>query len=419
MTPAPTFREALRFWLKLGFISFGGPTGQIAIMHTELVEKKKWIGEERFLHALNFCMLLPGPEATQLATYCGWLLHGRRGGLVAGVLFVLPSALLLWALSWVYVAHGSLPWVAAIFHGLKAAVTAIVVAAVIRIGQRALKTRAAWVLAAVAFAAIFFAQVPFPLIIAGAAVVGWFSFARLGAGAKPLAGADTVAAPASSTSTLRVSLLLFVLWWLPPLVAGLVQGWDGVLAREGIFFSKAAMVTFGGAYAVLPYVQQQAVEHYGWLTATQMLDGLGLAETTPGPLIMVVQFVGFLGGWNAPGALTPLAMATLGAAMTTWTTFLPCFLWVFLGAPHVERLRNNVRLSGALGAVTAAVVGVILNLAVWFGWQVLFPGGWSGADAFAIGLALAAFVALQFFRVGIVTVVLASGAAGLLWSLAT
>ena len=415
---APTLREALRFWLKLGFISFGGPTGQIAIMHTELVERKKWIGEDRFLHALNYCMLLPGPEATQLATYCGWLLHGTWGGIAAGVLFVLPAAVLLWALSWIYAAHGNLPWIAAIFSGLKPAVTAIVAAAVLKIGQRALKTRWHWALAAAAFVAIFFFGVPFPAIVAGAAVLGLM----LPRGAAPASGrlaVNSMNARERGTGWRRAAKVLGVslaLWWAPVLLAALVQGRDGVLAREGVFFSKAAMVTFGGAYAVLPYVGQQAVETHHWLNATQMLDGLGLAETTPGPLIMVVQFVGFLGGWNAPGSLGPLAMATLGAAITTWTTFVPCFLWIFLGAPHIERLREVAALNRALGAVTAAVVGVVLNLAVWFAGQVFFPAGGAerGVDWFAIGVCVAAFVAQQRFQLGVVAIVGASGALGLL-----
>ncbi|HVS51920.1 MAG TPA: chromate efflux transporter [Opitutaceae bacterium] len=436
---APTFAEAFRFWLKLGFISFGGPTGQIAIMHTELVEKKKWIGEQRFLHALNYCMLLPGPEATQLATYCGWLLHRTWGGIVAGALFFLPSALLLWALSFVYVRFGAVPWIAGIFYGLKPAVTAIVAAAVIRIGQRALKNGAMWALAAAAFAAIFFGGVPFPAIVAAAAAIGfmggkfWPEFFPASAGhGAPASGTvidDAHASPGHARPSLaraaRVIAVSVALWWAPVFAAAAWQGWDGVLAREGIFFSQAAMVTFGGAYAVLPYVGQQAVAHYGWLTAPQMLDGLGLAETTPGPLIMVVQFVGFLGGWNHPGGLNPLVAATLGAAITTWTTFVPCFLWIFLGAPHIEQMRGNARLGTTLTAVTAAVVGVVLNLAVWFGLHVFFPrndaamaggAGVAKVDWFAVAVGVAAFVAMQRWKVGVITVVLVSGALGLAWS---
>jgi chromate transporter len=324
-------------------------------------------------------------------------------------LFVLPAAVLLWALSWIYAAHGNLPWIVAIFGGLKPAVTAIVAAAVIRIAQRALKTPARWAVAAGAFAAIFFLRVPFPAIVAIAAAIGFFS--AMGKGSE----ARTENAGESTRPTWTVCSVLAVLWFAPVIAAAVWQGTDGVLVREGVFFSKAAMVTFGGAYAVLPYVAQHAVEEFGWLTAAQMIDGLGLAETTPGPLIMVVQFVGFLGAWNQPGALSPLAMATLGAAMTTWTTFVPCFLWIFLGAPYLERLRANVKLGAALATVTAAVVGVVLNLAVWFGGQVFFPAG-GGVDWFAVAVAVVAFGAMQFFRVGIVTIVLASGVAGLGWS---
>ena len=430
----PTFGEAFRFWLKLGFISFGGPTGQIAIMHAELVERKKWIGEQRFLHALNYCMLLPGPEATQLATYCGWLLHRTWGGVVAGVLFVLPAIVLLWALSYVYAAFGAVPWVAAMFYGLKPAVTAIVLAAVIRIGRRALRTLRMWAIAAAAFALLFFAQVPFPLIIAGAALIGLVlsRFAdgdaltdsavnapRDRIGAPRAVIDDSALSPAhASASWARAGRVLgacLVLWWAPVLALALWQGGDAILVHEGVFFSKAAMVTFGGAYAVLPYVGQQAVEHYHWITGTQMVDGLGLAETTPGPLIMVVQFVGFLGAWQHPGNLPRLLAGTLGALITTWTTFVPCFLWILLGAPHIEQLRGNQRISRALGAVTAAVVGVVLNLAVWFALQVFFPAsaGAGAIDWFAIAVCVVAFVAMQRFEVGVVPVIFASALLGL------
>jgi chromate transporter len=419
-TPAvhPSFKEALRFWLKLGFISFGGPTGQIAIMHTELVEKKRWIGEERFLHALNYCMLLPGPEAQQLAIYCGWLLHRTWGGLAAGILFVLPSVFILWGLSFVYVAYGNLPWLAAIFAGLKPAVLAIVAAAVLRIGSKALKNAIMWSLAALAFVAIFFFHAPFPVIIITAALIGGLGGLRWekifnvvkGHGAKSAGdrGAvidDTHAAPAHTKPSLlrgvRVLAVGLVLWWLPVLLAGLATGRSGTL------------VTFGGAYAVLPYVAQQAVENFHWLTVPQMLDGLGLAETTPGPLIMVLQFVGFLGGWNHPGALSPLLAATLGAALTTWVTFVPCFIWIFLGAPYLEQLRHQTKLTCALSAVTAAVVGVVLNLAVWFGLHVILPAG-GGVDWFVAVVAVVAFVALQRFKAGLIPVVLAGAGLGLL-----
>lgn len=411
----PTFREALRFWLKLGLISFGGPSGQIAIMHTELVEKKKWIDEERFLHALNYCMLLPGPEATQLATYCGWLLHRTWGGIAAGALFVLPSALLLWLLSTIYVAYGQIVWIAAAFAGLKPAVTAIVFAAVIRIGKRALKTPVTWALAVVAFIALFFFHAPFPAVIAGAAMIGFLSRNYFShevsapAEMRPMAPVHTRPSWTRACKVLAISLML---WWLPVLAAGLWHGWHSALVQQGVFFSKAALTTFGGAYSVLPYVGQQAVETYHWLSAPQMLDGLGLAETTPGPLIMVLQFVGFLGGWHQPGALSPLLAATLGAAMTTWTTFVPSFLFIFLGAPHIEQLRGVAWLHHALSAVTAAVVGVILNLAVWFGLNVFFPTQ-GVVDWFAIGLSTAAFVALQRFKVSVLLVVLASALLGM------
>ena len=427
MSSHPTFRETFRFWLKLGFISFGGPAGQIAIMQHELVERKKWIGQERFLHALNFCMLLPGPEAQQLAVYCGWLLHRTWGGIVAGVLFVLPSAVLLWGLSYIYVAYGAVPWIAAIFYGLKPAVMAIVFAAVLRIGSKALKNGVMWGIAAVAFGLIFFLKVPFPVIVFGAAAAG-FAGGRLGWGAFISTRLDEVmpmlqtGESGSTRSTLvysaKVVAVFGGLWAAPIIAVGLWQGWSGTLAQEGLFFSKAAMVTFGGAYAVLPYVAQQAVEAHGWLSAPQMLDGLAFAETTPGPLIMVLQFVGFMGGFNHPGALSPLMAATLGAALTTWVTFVPCFLWIFLGAPYIERLRGQKLLTAALSAVTASVVGVILNLAVWFGWHVIVPSGtWAGVDWFALAVGAAAFAALHRFKVNLIAVIAASGAAGVAWRL--
>src|SRR5207302_1843701 len=420
---APSFGEAIRFWLKLGFISFGGPAGQIAIMQTELVEKRKWIGQTHFLHALNFCMLLPGPEAQQLAIYIGWLLHKVRGGIVAGVLFVLPSIFILWTLSYIYVAYGNVPWIAAIFYGLKPAVLAIVAAAVIRIGSKALKNAVMWSLALAAFVAIYFFRVPFPLIIISAGIVGLIGNKILpqyfrGEVAHPLDVdlARKVGDRAKPTwlHALKISLTWIVIWALPHALTGIFLGTDHTIFREGIFFSKAAVVTFGGAYAVLPYVSQQAVEHYHWLAAPQMLDGLGLAETTPGPLIMVLQFVGFLGAWNHPGNLPPLVSATLGALVTTWTTFVPCFLWVFLGAPYIEKLRDVKLLTAALSTVTAAVVGVILNLAVWFGLHVIFPGN-EKVDWFALVVCAAAFVAMLRFKIDIIPVVLASGLLGLIY----
>ncbi|MGV3754664.1 MAG: chromate efflux transporter [Verrucomicrobiota bacterium] len=429
----PTFAEAFRFWLKLGFISFGGPTGQIAIMHTELVEKRRWISDSRFLHALNYCMLLPGPEAQQLATYIGWLLHRTWGGIVAGAFFVLPSMFILWALSFVYVQYGNVPWIAAVFYGLKPAVLAIVLGAVIRIGQKVLKNNVMWMIAALAFIAIFFLHMPFPLIILTAAVTGFLGgkywrdkFLILsghkgkdGKSAQSILSDDAVTpdhAKPSLTRAIKVCAVCLALWWTPVLLAGLTLGWDHTLVRQGLFFSKAALVTFGGAYAVLPYVSQQAVENYQWLTAGQMLDGLGLAETTPGPLIMVLQFVGFLGGWGQPGTLSPMVGATLGAFITTWVTFIPCFLWIFLGAPHIEQLRGKDSLTTSLSAVTAAVVGVILNLAVWLGLHVLFPAPQT-VDWFAVILSTVTFIGLVKWKWDIIPVVLGAGVIGVLYKL--
>ncbi|MBV9998083.1 MAG: chromate efflux transporter [Verrucomicrobia bacterium] len=424
----PTFGEAFRFWLKLGFISFGGPTGQIAIMHAELVEKRKWISEARFLHALNYCMLLPGPEAQQLATYIGWLLHKTWGGIAAGAFFILPSIFILWTLSYVYVAFGNLSWIAAIFYGLKPAVLAIVTAAVLRIGTRALNNEVMWTLAAAAFAAIFFFHVPFPLIIVSAAVAGFVGGRRrrdkflvirghgnAGAGSvlDDLSAVPDHARP-SLGRALRICVIGVVLWPAPVVLLAFWLGRDHTLVEEGMFFSKAALVTFGGAYAVLPYVAQQAVQTHRWLSAGQMLDGLGLAETTPGPLIMVTQFVGFLGGWNHPGRLAPLLAATLGALVTTWTTFTPCFLWIFLGGPYIEKWRGNEALTTTLSAVTAAVVGVVLNLAVWFGLHVIFPDG-GAADWRAILISAVAFTGMVRWKWDIVPVILGAGVAGLIF----
>jgi chromate transporter len=374
-------------------------------------------------------MLLPGPEAQQLAIYIGWLLHRTWGGIVAGVLFVLPSALLLWLLSYIYAAHGNVFWIASIFYGLKPAVVAIVAYAVIRIGKRALKNEVMWSLAAAAFVAIYFYDRPFPLIILAAGIVGFIGgrlwpkkFIVLKAhGGKPAAQGfvldDAHLSPHHAKPSLlravQVIAICAALWWLPVLLLAHYRGVNDTAVQEGVFFSKAAMVTFGGAYAVLPYVAQQAVERYGWLSPLQMLDGLGLAETTPGPLIMVVQFVGFMGGWNQPGSLSPLLAATIGAAVTTWCTFVPCFLWIFLGAPYIEQLRSHTWLTAALSAVTAAVVGVVLNLAVWFGLHVLFPDG--HIDWFAITVAFLAFVAMLTNRLNLIAVVLASGALGLIY----
>ncbi len=426
--PRPTFAQALRFWLKLGFISFGGPTGQIALMHAELVERKKWIDEPRFLHALNFCMLLPGPEAQQLAIYVGWLLHRTLGGIAAGALFVLPSAVILWALSWIYLRFGAVPTIAAAFYGLQIAVMAVVVQSVIRIGQKVLKNPAMWALAVSAFLALFVLHSPFPLIVAGAGLIGYVGgrlrpdlFAVLASHGGETRATDDyhfeTPAPGWGRS-LKVLAVGLTVWFAPVIGLGWWLGRGHTLFQMGVFFSKAACVTFGGAYAVLPYVAQQAVERFSWLTTDQMLVGLGLAESTPGPLIMVLQFVGFVGGWQHPGSLTPLVAATLGAAITTWCTFVPCFLWILLGGPSVERLRGNKRLSAALSAITAAVVGVILNLAVWFGWHVIHPAPdrW---DAFAILIGTGAFAGLQWLRWNVVYTILACAALGVLWRLVT
>jgi len=427
----PSFAEAFRFWLKLGFISFGGPTGQIAIMQTELVEKKRWISQARFLHALNYCMLLPGPEAQQLATYIGWLLHRTWGGVVAGAFFVIPSIFILWGLSFVYAAYGNLPWIAAIFYGLKPAVLGIVAVAVIRIGRKALKNEVMWILAGLAFVAIYFFQVPFPVIILSAGLIGllggqfWRSkFDVVRGHGKPGSSSvldDETASPFHTqpglARALKVTAVWLTLWFTPLLAVGISLGWNHTLFQEGIFFSKAAVVTFGGAYAVLPYVSQQALSHYGWLQPGQMMDGLGLAETTPGPLIMVLQFVGFMGGWQHPQGLSPLLAATLGALLTTWVTFTPCFLWIFLGGPYIEKLRGNVRLTAALSAITAAVVGVVLNLAVWFALHALFPGD-RGIDWFALALSVGAFIGMLCWKWDVIIVVIGSGLLGLLYKVA-
>src|SRR5437764_10780693 len=424
----PTFGEAFRFWLKLGFISFGGPTGQIAIMQTELVEKKKWISQSRFLHALNFCMLLPGPEAQQLAIYIGWLLHRTWGGIVAGSLFVIPSIFVLWALSYVYAAFGNVPSIAAIFYGLKPAVMAIVAVAVIRIGRKALRNELMWMLAALAFVAIFFFHVPFPVIILSAGVIGLIGGrfwkdkfdvvgSHKGAIDESVLG-DAAQSPEHARPSLARAIKLILIWttlWFAPTAAvGLWRGWQSTLFQEGLFFSKAAVVTFGGAYAVLPYVAQQALFHFGWLKPGQMMDGLALAETTPVPLIMVVQFVGFIGAWQHPEGLAPLLAGTLGALITTWVTFTPCFLWIFLGGPHIEQLRGNVKLTAALSAITAAVVGVVMNLAVWFAINALFPGN-GAVDWFAVVISAVAFIGMLRWKWDIIPVVLGAGALGVVW----
>jgi chromate transporter len=440
------FRAALKYWLRLGFINFGGPAGQIAIMHEELVDKKRWISENRFLHALNYCMLLPGPEAQQLAIYIGWLLNGTLGGIVAGVLFVLPAFFLILALSWVFVTHGDISWVAAIFYGLRAAVVALVFAALIRIGSRVLKNPVMFAIATAAFVAIFVMDVPFPLIILGAAAIGYVG-ARLRPELFPspvehgstgdqddvvIADHHDAVGTAGWARTLRVLAIGLLVWWGPLLAVIALRGTDDTLSKEALFFSQTAMVTFGGAYAVLAYINQAAVEQFGWLDPGQMVTGLGLAESTPGPLIMVTEFVGFLGAYRFPGALAPAVAGTLGALVTVWATFAPCFLWIFLGAPFIERLRGNRTIDATLAAVTAAVVGVILNLAVTFAFAALFEdvndarvGSFdlpvpevASADVFAIALAVAAFVALWRFRANVLWVVGGSAVAGLLYRVA-
>ena len=375
-TPAAdvSFREALGVWCQVALQSFGGPAGQIAVMHRILVERKKWIDEDRFLHALNYCMLLPGPEAQQLATYIGWLMHGVRGGLAAGLLFITPGIAAILALSVVYVELGHTIVVPALFFGLKAAVSAVVFEAVHRISKRALKSRPHYLLAAASFVAIFLFDVPFPLIIIAAALLGWLALPIAPAGAPSASTVTEERVRPSFVRSIGVLAVWLVVWWGPQLIVLGMFGPAHVFVREGLFFSQAAMVTFGGAYSVLTYIAQRAVETYGWLSPRETLDGLGMAETTPGPLIMVVQFVGFLAAYRFAPEMPPLAAGICGALLTTWVTFAPCFLWIFLGAPYIETLRNNRALTRALSGITAAVVGVILNLAIWFLLHVLFAG---------------------------------------------
>ncbi len=417
----PSLEVVFKFWLKLGFISFGGPAAQIALMHQEVVERRGWISEEQFLHALNFCMLLPGPEAQQLATYLGWLLHGVRGGLIAGGLFVLPSAVLLWGLSWLYVSCSGLPVFEGALAGLKPAMLAIVVCALVRLGRKTLKTAFLVVIALLTVGAVQWFHTPFPILVAGAALVGFLAGRNASNACGGGAGSAEVLQATEDRmgggflkeflGVCRSACLGLAVWWAPVVLAFVWGGPRGVLFQMGVFFSKAAVVTFGGAYAVLPYVSQQAVDTFGWLTGPQMLDGLAFAETTPGPLLMVLEFVGFLGAWNQPGELPPLLAATLGAAMTVWCTFAPCFLWVFLGAPYVQRMREYKRLNLALSAVTAVVVGVIFNLTLWLGKSVLFDRGGSLNWTAAV-LAAVVFVAVQRWKVGMVSVVLGAAAFG-------
>ena len=428
-----SFRQALAFWLKLGFISFGGPAGQIAVMHTELVERRRWISEKRFLHALNFCMVLPGPEAQQLATYIGWLMHRTRGGLAAGLLFVLPSLFLLVLLSWVYIAYGNLPLVAGIFYGIKPAVTALVLHAAHRIGTRALKNRWLWLIAAAAFVAIFAFDAPFPLIVMVAAVLGYFGGKRwphiFVTGGSHLAGHkgygpaliddDTPTPPHALFTRQRLVRVIAIglgLWGVAMAMLFAWYGWQGMLTQMGWFFTKAALLTFGGAYAVLPYVFQGAVEHFHWLDARQMIDGLALGETTPGPLIMVVAFVGFIGGWthNIFGVDAAFWSGALAASVVTFFTFLPSFVFILAGGPFIETTHNNLRFTAPLTAITASVVGVILNLAMFFAYHVLWPSGFTGRfDIGSAVITVVALLALFRFKVGVMSLLGVCALAGL------
>ena len=436
------FGEAFRVWLRVAALSFGGPAGQIAVMHRILVDEKHWISESRFLHALNYCMLLPGPEAQQLATYVGWLMHRTAGGIMAGGLFVLPGIIAIMGLSYIYAAYGHVWYIEALFFGLKAAVLAIVLQALVRVGRRALRNRVMLAFAAIAFVAIFFFAVPFPIIIIAAGVIG-FVGARSGrpeftgaehrgagksAAVESLLGEDVPDhARPDIARALRVGLLWLSLWLVPVAALLIALGPASTFSQIALFFSKMAMVTFGGAYAVLAYVAQQAVEHYHWLKPQEMLDGLGMAETTPGPLIMVLQFVGFMAAYRDPGTLSPMLAATLGGLLATWVTFTPCFLWIFVGAPYIETLRGNKGLAGALTAITAAVVGVILNLSIWFALHTLFRQTtpvrsfglsfdmpiFSSIEVPALLLSIAAATAIFRFNLGMLTVLGGSCVAGI------
>jgi len=436
------FGEAFRVWLRVAALSFGGPAGQIAVMHRILVDEKHWISESRFLHALNYCMLLPGPEAQQLATYVGWLMHRTAGGIMAGGLFVLPGIIAIMGLSYIYAAYGHVWYIEALFFGLKAAVLAIVLQALVRVGRRALRNRVMLAFAAIAFVAIFFFAVPFPIIIIAAGVIG-FVGARSGrpeftgaehrgagksAAVESLLGEDVPDhARPDIARALRVGLLWLSLWLVPVAALLIALGPASTFSQIALFFSKMAMVTFGGAYAVLAYVAQQAVEHYHWLKPQEMLDGLGMAETTPGPLIMVLQFVGFMAAYRDPGTLPPMLAATLGGLLATWVTFTPCFLWIFVGAPYIETLRGNKGLAGALTAITAAVVGVILNLSIWFALHTLFRQTtpvrsfglsfdmpiFSSIEVPALLLSIAAATAIFRFNLGMLTVLGGSCVAGI------
>jgi chromate transporter len=437
-----TFAVALRLWARIGWMSFGGPAAQIALMHRELVERRRWISESRFLHALNYCMLLPGPEAQQLATYIGWLLHRTWGGIAAGALFVIPGLLTMLVLSWIYVRYQGIAAVTAVFFGLKAAVLAVVLEALLRIARRALRNSWMVSLAAAAFIAMFFFKVPFPWIVLVAALIG-IALPRLTA-ASPSAGPAAVEdslidrlaangelehARPDLRRAIRVTVICLVLWLTPVVLVAWWLGHDHVIAREGVIFSQTALVTFGGAYSVLAYIAQRAVEELHWLRPGEMIDGLALAETTPGPLIMVLQFVGFLAAYRYATPLDPWVAAVLGALLTTWVTFLPCFLFIFLGAPYVETLRGNRGLNAALSAITAAVVGVILNLSVWFALHTLFGGvtqrtygplhvdvpDWSTLDPAPLVLAAGAYIAMARYKVGMGWTLLVSAVLGALY----
>ncbi len=434
---AVTPREALRFWLKLGFISFGGPAGQIAIMHQELVERRRWISERRFLHALNYCMLLPGPEAQQLATYIGWLMHRTWGGVVAGVLFVLPSLVILIALSWLYIAFGDLPLVAGLFYGIKPAVTAIVAQAAHRIGSRTLKNGLLMAIAVAAFVAIFALNVPFPAIVVAAALVGYLGgrltpdkfraggvHGQLEQSFGPALIDDDTPTPEHArfrwATLVGVGIAGLSLWLIPMALLLGTFGWSGTLTQMGWFFTKAALLTFGGAYAVLPYVYQGAVGYYGWLTPVEMIDGLALGETTPGPLIMVVAFVGFVGGYVEAlfGPEQLFLAGAVAATLVTWFTFLPSFLFILAGGPLVESTHNELKFTAPLTAITAAVVGVVLNLALFFGYHVLWPEGFAGRfDWVSAAIACAAVVALFRFKRTVIEVIAACAVVGLVWKL--
>jgi chromate transporter len=443
-----TLGEAVRVWAKIGWLSFGGPAGQIALMHRELVERRRWISDERFLHALSYCMLLPGPEAQQLAIYIGWLMHRTLGGVIAGVLFVIPGMLVIGTLSFLYATFQHLPALGAVFFGLKAAILAVVVEAVIRVGRRALKNRVLVCIAGAAFIGIYFFKVPFPAIVLGAAVAGVVgrriaphSFpapatsAMLAKGDylidKRMASGELTHGVHSLGRSTRVAVVCLALWVAPIFLVAVLFGRNSIFTQQGVFFGEAAIVTFGGAYAVLAYVAQRAVETYAWLSPGEMLDGLALAETTPGPLIMVVQYVAFIAAFRHPGVLSPYGAGIVGSLLTTWVTFVPCFLWIFLGAPYVERLRSNRPIHAALSAITAAIVGVILNLSVWFAVHTVFRSTqtetfglmrvempvWATLNVAALVLSVSALIAMLKFKVGMLWTLMGAAVLGATWTL--